>query len=194
MLPSTTAPIYSSSNANNQLVFPPLTPASGMSTQELRVPTTYQVESHTDQRETPSGTNALCAMYVNSEDRHSRQRNGFDDRHHRRESRSDDRHHRCYGHNDDRHHRGRSRSEDRYPRQRSKPDDRYHRQRSRSDYRHHRDSGHSEFVVIFISTSIAESTWTAFPGSRVVPARQLNSQMTAYQRMLKLDEEHVKKC
>ena len=124
MLPPTTTPAYSSSSANNQLAFPPLTPASGMSTQELRVPTTYQAGSHTDQRGTPSGTNALNAMYVNTKDRHPRQQSGSDDRHHRdygssngrqhrRDSGSDDIHHRGYGRNDDRHHRGRSKSDDR---------------------------------------------------------------------------------
>ena len=55
-------------------------------------------------------------MYVNSKDRHPRQRSGSDDRHHRGYSRTDDRHHRDDGSSDDRHHRGRSRSEDRHPR------------------------------------------------------------------------------
>jgi hypothetical protein len=41
MLPPSTTPASSSSNMHNQFAFPPLTPASGMSTQELRVPTTY---------------------------------------------------------------------------------------------------------------------------------------------------------
>ena len=83
-----------------------------MTTQELRVPTTYQAGSHTDQRGMPSGANALNAMYVNSKNRHPRQRSGSDDRHHRdygssngrqhrRDSGSDDRHHRGYGRNDD---------------------------------------------------------------------------------------------
>ena len=61
-----------------------------MTTQELRVPTTYQAGSHTDQRGTPSGVNALNAMYVNSKNRHPRQRSGSDDRHHRGYGRNDD--------------------------------------------------------------------------------------------------------
>jgi len=88
MLPPTTTPAYSSSSMHNQLAFPPLTPASGMSTRELRVPTTYQVGPHKD--ETPSGTNALNAI----RDRHPRQRSGSKDRHHRYRSSSDDRHRR----------------------------------------------------------------------------------------------------
>jgi len=94
MLPPTTTPAYSSSSMHNQMAFPPLTPASGMSTQELRVPTTYQAGSHTDQRGTPVGTNALNAMYASSEDRHPRQRSGSKDRHHRDRGSSDDRHRR----------------------------------------------------------------------------------------------------
>ena len=109
-----------------------MAPASGMSTQELRAPTTYQAGSHTDQRGTPSGTNS-------------------DDRHRRRDSGSDDRYHR---------------------------DDDRHRHESRS---------------MSSSLSSSQPAWQsrpgqnypAFPGSRVVPARQLNPQMTAYQRMLK---------
>ena len=92
MLPPTTTPAYSSSSANNQLAFPPLTPASGMSTQELRVPTTYHAGSHTDQRGTPSGTNALNAIYASSEDRHPRQQSGSEDRYHREYDHTDDRH------------------------------------------------------------------------------------------------------
>jgi hypothetical protein len=59
MLSPTTTPAYSTSNARNQSVFP---------LQELRVPNTYQLGSHMDQRGTPSGTNPLNAMFVNSED------------------------------------------------------------------------------------------------------------------------------
>ena len=46
MLPPATTPAYSS---NSQLAFQPLTLASGMSTQELRVPTIYQVGPLADQ-------------------------------------------------------------------------------------------------------------------------------------------------
>ena len=94
MLPPSNTPAYSSSNMHNQLAFPPLTPASGMTTQELRVPTTYQAGSHTDQRGTPSGSNAMKAMYAGSEDRHPRQRSGSKDRQHRDHGSSGDRHRR----------------------------------------------------------------------------------------------------
>ena len=68
MLPPSTTPAYTStsSSMHNQLAFPPLTPASGVSTQELRVPTTYQAGPHTDQRGTPSGSSAMNAMYAGS--------------------------------------------------------------------------------------------------------------------------------
>ncbi len=99
---------------------------------KTRAYTTYQVGSHTDQRGTSSGTNALNAMYVYSEDWHPRQRSGSDDRHHCGYGRNDDRHHHDDGSFDDRHHRGR------------KPYDRHHRQRSKSDDRHHHDYGHSD--------------------------------------------------
>jgi hypothetical protein len=157
LLPPATTPAYSSSGMHNQLAFPPLTPASGMSTQELRVRTTYQAGSHTDQRGTPSGTNALNAMYASSEDRHPRQRSGSKDRHHRDRGSSDDRHRRRNGGSDDRYHRGRSGSDDRHLRQRSKPEDRHRRKRSRSGDSYHREYDH---FAVFISTSMAESTWT----------------------------------
>jgi hypothetical protein len=119
MLPPTTTPAYSSSSMHNQMVFPPLTSASGMSTQELRIPTTYQARSHTDQRGTPAGTNALNAMYASSEDRHHREWGSSDDRHRRRD-----------GGSDDRYHRGRGKSNSRHPRQRSKHGDKHRRKRA----------------------------------------------------------------
>ena len=196
MLPPTTTPAYSSSSMHNQLAFPPLTPASGMSTQELRVPTTYQAGSHSDQRGTLSGTNAMNTMYASSEDRHPRQRSGSKDQHHRDRGSSDDRHRRRDSGSDDRYHRRRSRSDDRHPRQ---PEDGHRRKRSRSGDSYHREYDHSddrhrhESGSMSSSLSSSQRAWQsrpgqnypAFPGSRVVPARQLNAQMMAYQRMLK---------
>ena len=164
--PSTTLAYSSSSNMHNQLAFPPLTPASGMSTPELRVPTTYQAGSHTDQRGTSSGSSAMNAMYAGSEDRHPRQRSGSKDQHHRDHGSSDDRQRRQDSGSDDRYHRGRSGSGDRHPYQRSEPEDRLRRKRSRSGDSHHREQDHSddrhrhEFFIILISTSMAELTWT----------------------------------
>ena len=111
MLPPSTTPAYSSSSMHssssihNPLAFPPLTPASGMSTQELWAPTTYQAGSHTDQRGTSSGSSAMNAMYAGSEDRHPRQRSGSKDRHHRDRGSSDDRHRRQDSGSDYRYHR-----------------------------------------------------------------------------------------
>ena len=140
--PSST-PAYTSSSMHNQLAFPPLTPASGMSTQELRVPTTYQAGPHTDQRGTPSGSSAMNAMYAGSEDRRPRQRSGSKDRHHRDRGSSDDRHRRHDSEPEDRYHRRRSRSGDRHPHQRSEPEAGHRRKRSRSgDSYHHSDDRH----------------------------------------------------
>ena len=180
---------------HHQLAFPPLTPASGMSTQELRVPTTYQAGPHTDQRGTPSGSSAMNAMYAGSEDRRPRQRSGSKDRHHRDRGSPDDRHRRHDSEQEDRYHRRRSRSGDRHPHQRSEPEAGHRRKRSRSgDSYHHSDDRHRhESGSMSSSLSSSQPAWQsrpghnypAFPGSRVVPTRQLNAQMTAYQRMLK---------
>ena len=167
-----TTQAYSTSNAHNQLAFPPLAPASGKSTQELRVPTTYQFGSHTDQRGTPSGTNALNAMYVNSEDRHPRQQSGSDDRHHRNYGSSDDRHHRRDSGTDDRHHRDDGSSDDRHRRERSRYEDRHSRLRSKPDDRHHRDYGHSDDRHRHESGSISSSSQPA----RFVGSQQQSSQ------------------
>jgi hypothetical protein len=50
MLPLTNTPAYSSSNMYNPSAFLQLTPASGMSTQELRVPTAYSWTAHRSTR------------------------------------------------------------------------------------------------------------------------------------------------
>jgi hypothetical protein len=115
---------------------------------------------------TPASGMAPRTMYAGSEDRHPRQRSGSKDRHHRDRGSSDDRH----------------------QRQDSGSGDRYHREYDNSDYRHRHESGS-------MSSSLCSSqpawqsrpgqNYPAFPGSRVFPARQLNAQMTAYQRMLK---------
>jgi len=151
MLPPATTPAYFSNSKHNQLAFQPLTPASGMSTQELRVPTTYLVGPLADQRGTPSGTNAMNAMCASSEDRHHRDRVSSDGTRLRRHSGSDDRYH-----------RGRSRSDDRHPRQRGESEDR-HRRRSRSGDSYHRDYDHSDDRHRHESGSMSSSLFSSQP-------------------------------
>jgi len=60
MLPPSTTPAYSSSSMHNQFAFPPLTPASGMSTQELHEYYLPSWIAHRSTRDAIGGQRAEC--------------------------------------------------------------------------------------------------------------------------------------